>query len=63
MSTITKYVHAATLLCNIHTCLEANQNASHFDCTLTLIIPPTLDEYYIYECFDIQAIYKYGLII
>jgi len=41
LSPITKYVHAAVLLCNIHTCLEANQNATHFDC-----IPPTLEEYF-----------------
>jgi len=27
---ITKYVHAAALLCHIHTCLEANQNSHSF---------------------------------
>ena len=56
LSPIIKCVHAAALLSYIHTFLEANQNAAHFDC-----IPPTSDEYVDVHA-NILHIYKYGLI-
>ena len=31
LSPVSKYFHTATLLTNIHTCLEGSQNATHFD--------------------------------
>lgn len=39
-SPISKYIYAAALMVNIHTCLGGNQNASYFNC-----LPPTLEEY------------------
>jgi hypothetical protein len=39
-SPISKYVFAAALLVNIHTCLDASQSGSYFDC-----LPPTLEDY------------------
>jgi len=40
LSPISSYIYSSALLCYIHTCLNANQNATYFDC-----IPPTLEDY------------------
>ena len=39
-SPISKYYFAEALMVNIHTCLDANQNASYFNC-----LPPSLEDY------------------
>jgi hypothetical protein len=39
LSPISSYEYSSALLCNIHTCLNTNQNATYFDCI------PTLEDY------------------